>query len=139
MAPVYVDTNILIAFVEKNHAEVMKLFELSARGHFDLLTSQLSLAEVMVRPLAAAREDLVRAYRALLTRPLAVRTIPITTDVLMRSASVRAENGGKLPDAIHVATALETGCKSILSSDQRLRFPASLTRISEAEIIARLL
>ena len=131
MAPIDVDTNILTAFVEKKHPDVMKLFELSARGQFDLLTSQLSLAEVMVRPLAAARDDLVRAYRALLTQPFGVRTIPITVDMLIRGAAVRTENGGKLPDAIHVATAVETGCTSILSSDRRLRFPASLTRISE--------
>ena len=35
----------------------------------------------------------------------------------------------KLPDAIHVVTAIRSGCKSFLSSDARLRLPVSMSLI----------
>lgn len=45
---------------------------------------------------------------------------PVSRDVLLAAARLRAEIGLKLPDAIHVATAQLTGCDQFLTNDARV-------------------
>jgi len=42
---------------------------------------------------------------------------PVSRDVLIAAARLRAETGLKLPDAIHAATAQFTGCDQFLTND----------------------
>jgi hypothetical protein len=52
------------------------------------------------------------------------------------------ENSGmpKLPDAIHVVTAIRTQCRTVLSADLRLKLPAGYSVMSpKVENLARLI
>jgi predicted nucleic acid-binding protein len=59
---------------------------------------------------------------------------PVTRDILVDAARLRAESRTQLPDAIHVATALRHGCEVYLTNDHRLRPPAGLTITTLAEL-----
>jgi len=61
--------------------------------------------------------------------------IPVSKDVLIASAELRAKTGLPLPDAIHAVTAIETGCASIVSNDRSFRVVAELrlSLLSELE------
>ena len=66
---VYLDTNIFIYAVEglSEHEPVLRpLFELLASGGASAVTSELTLAEVLPRPLAVGRADIAAAYERML-------------------------------------------------------------------------
>lgn len=121
---IYVDTNIFIRAAESSPADdiaqsligMLGLIKVGEQARF--LTSQLTLAEVLVHPLRKKDEQLRQYYINLLSRMtpwLQVRSIGQQTLVL--AAEVRAAARMKLPDAIHLATAMSANCSHIISSD----------------------
>lgn len=51
-------------------------------------------------------------------------------EALIRSAHIKNELNLKLPDAIHMATAIEHKCLTFVSNDQKLRAPDSMFKLS---------
>ncbi|KQT44492.1 hypothetical protein ASG43_14240 [Aureimonas sp. Leaf454] len=129
MASVYVDTNAVIRLVEEGHAGLRELFAGGRDEASRLVTSELTPAEVLVGPLQAQSTRLLQVCETLLADPIMIQTVPIDRSVPRKSAQIKATFGGKLPDAIHIATALLSGGIAILSSDRRRRMPAELRRI----------
>ncbi len=133
---VYLDANAFIYYGEQYPAlagRLNRVFRSAEAGQVTIVTSDLTLLEVLVRPIQAANVALVRAYEELLTPRVELERIAIGVDVLRRAAELRAALGLRTPDAIHVATAGLSGCISILSEDHRLKVPAELAivRISD--------
>ncbi|MEH2396173.1 PIN domain-containing protein [Nostoc sp.] len=63
--------------------------------------------------------------------------IPVSRQVLIEAAKLRASINIKLPDAIHAATALLTQCSTLLTNDQRFRSIPDLSVILLFEINSR--
>jgi predicted nucleic acid-binding protein len=128
---VYLDTNIFIYTVEGYVPEAAILRELFAAledGRFTAVTSELSLAEVLVKPFELGHEDVAAAYTELLTSSDRLAVLPIDRAILVEAARQRAALGMRMPDAIHVATALATGCELFLTNDRPLKLPPGLTK-----------
>ena len=123
MAPFYLDTNVLIAIVEGTPptADQTAFLQALDGGELTARTSELSLAECLVKPYAERNEQAIIAYLELLSGRASVAVEPITGAVLLRATRIRAETRLKLPDAIHLAAALETGCATFLSDDRGIR------------------
>ncbi|WP_183191777.1 PIN domain-containing protein [Ancylobacter tetraedralis] len=124
----YLDTNAFIEAVETpgRTAEAFGMvLQRAGRSNLPIasVTSELTLAELLVKPIRDRDEALVAAYNNLLAGGgEAVATIPISLDILRDAARILAHHKGlKLPDAIHVATAERASCTQILSSDKRLQ------------------
>jgi predicted nucleic acid-binding protein len=119
----YLDANILIYAVEDVapfSGRLRPLFQRIDRGELRGASSELSLAEVLVKPLRDGAGHVRSQYEQLLSPagPLAVHSI--SRDVLVRAAELRAAHASlKLPDAIHAATALLRGCTTFLTNDAR--------------------
>ena len=63
-----------------------------------------------------------RAYCELIQSTDGLRVEPVTRDILIESARLRAAHGGvRLPDAIHAATALDAQCQSFVTNDSGLK------------------
>ncbi|BDA82664.1 hypothetical protein Sa4125_02060 [Aureimonas sp. SA4125] len=127
---VYLDTNAIIAFVEEQHKSLRSIFEMSEKGMCHLVTSQITLAEVLVRPMKEKQDWLIALYEELLHEDRLLDVRPIDMPILRESAKLRVALNGKLPDSIHVATALSEKCSVLISSDKRLRVPPGLRCIS---------
>ena len=126
---IYLDTNVFIYAVEavaEYSAAVDALFDLMDRGSIVACTSELTLAEVLAKPFEAGRHDIAQVYEAMLRPSSWLSVLPIERTVLIEAARVQAELRLRLPDAIHVATAIAAGCLTVLSNDRRLRVPASI-------------
>jgi predicted nucleic acid-binding protein len=131
-ARVYLDANVLIGMVEvgKNlsFGQLSYLARLEA-GEVIGVTSELSLTEVMVKPLAGQDAVLAAAFQDLLRSRGALDVVPVSRDVLLGAAWLRVTTRMKLPDAIHVATADIAGCAEFVSADRGLRLPDGMQQV----------
>ena len=124
----YLDSNILIYAVETAYPEapssvaLVGLFQSVQSKLARVLTSQLTLSEVLVLPLREGNQGLEQTYRRLLRGSPNFGVSPVTLPILERSADLRARYKGiKLADAIHLATAIECSCHSFLTADKQFR------------------
>lgn len=127
---VYLDANVFIYALEGIEPWATSLhgvFSGLDAGELIAITSRLTLAECLVRPFALGREDLVQVYRLALSPRPSLEIAPLQTELLVSAARLRAELGFKLPDAIHVATALMQGCTAMLTNDAGFRRAPDLT------------
>lgn len=129
---IYLDACTLIDAVERSDlaAEHMRvLFHHASNGKCRLVTSELTLSEVIVQPLAQQDRRLLGAYLKLLSNDpdqlLAVSQID--RNVLAQAAFIRVRQKSiKLPDAIHIATAERLECTNILTRDLAWRNASQL-------------
>ena len=137
MRTLYLDSNILIQLVEgqANQFEGLQAVvdALDSRKVLGV-TSELTIAEVMVKPLASPISLYRREYEAILSANSELRVAPVSRPILIRSAELRAELGGKLADGIHVSTAELEGCAQFLTEDRRVKLPSGLTILRLAEL-----
>ena len=120
---VAIDTAILIYFIEE-HARflplLLPLFEEADRGRRELVTSAVTLLEVLVVPYRAGDVQLAERYELLLTASRGIRMVDISREQLRAAAHLRAVIGVKTPDALQLVCAVGTGCKTFLTNDREL-------------------
>lgn len=126
----YLDTNIFIVMVESAQEIARLLYELVSlqvpEEQLFLCTSELTLAELIVRPYRERDDELLQTYDNMLSPGGAFHVLPIDKRVLWGAAVARSQYSSlKLPDAIHVATAVVSGCTHVLTSDKGI--PDSLS------------
>lgn len=134
---VYLDTNVFVYAVEgypQFAQEIRALFRAIDECQVHAVTSELTLAEVLVKPLADKNAELCRLYETTLWTSRGLSVLPVTRAILRDAAQLRASTGVRLPDAIHLATATVAGCDSFLTNDQQLqsRTQIKVVVISEA-------
>jgi predicted nucleic acid-binding protein len=85
------------------------------------VTSELTLAEVLVGPLQYGDEELAGHYGDIVASGKGLDVVPVDRNVLIEAAMLRSFSRSlKLPDAIHVATARLRDCRFVVSDDRRL-------------------
>jgi predicted nucleic acid-binding protein len=120
---VAVDTAIFIYFIEENPrflTAILPLFTQADQGKRELITSALTLLEVLVVPYRAGNRRLAERYEALLTRSRGIRLVELSHDQLRAAAQLRAATGIKTPDALQLVGAISGGCTTFLTNDRRL-------------------
>ncbi len=121
--PVGVDTAIFIYFIEE-HPQFLPLIESLFRkvnaGRKELVTSALTLLEVLVVPYRSGDHLLAGRYEALLTQSRGVHVADISRDHLRAAAQLRAVTGVKTLVSLQVVAALAFGCPAFLTSDRDL-------------------
>jgi predicted nucleic acid-binding protein len=83
----------------------------------------------LTKPLRDQDADLVTAYQAMLRQTRGISLLPVNTTVAARVADLRARYNRRTPDALHVATALTSGCDVFLTNDLGLK------RVQEVRIL----
>jgi len=121
--PIGVDTAIFIYFIE-DHPQFVPLLEPLFReadeGRRELVTSSLTLLEVLVVPYRSGDHLLADRYENLLTRSRGVRVTEMSRDHLRAAAQLRAATGVKTPDSLQLVAAMAAGCTSFLTNDRDL-------------------
>ena len=119
----YLDANVFIYAIEGS-ADIAdplrQLFDLLRANRGIGVTSELTLAEVLPRASTVQR----RSYLNMIVWSRIFDLHPVSRDILIETAEYRKKAGmPKLPDAIHVVTAIRAGCRTVLSADLRLKLP----------------
>jgi predicted nucleic acid-binding protein len=124
---IYLDTNVFIeTFEGGDDTEISRLLaSLFASGDRQepprFCTSELTLAEVLVKPYRDRDEALLLRYESLLRSSTWLEVGPIDTQILSGAALLRSYHSIRLPDAVHLSTALHFGCTRILTSDTGMK------------------
>jgi predicted nucleic acid-binding protein len=124
---VYLDTNFFIYVLEEVEPWVglaKRILAALDEGTCSGVTSELSLAECLVKPLELGQADIVQTYQMFLQERRFFSVVPVSRELLVGAARLRSISRIKLPDAIHAATALHLGCTSFLTNDDRLKIPS---------------
>lgn len=136
-AKLYLDTNVFIGTFEGSDALSRALTDLLALdtrdGQHGFATSELTLAELLVHPYRY-QDDIGRQRYDSMIRPshwLAVG--PVDRQVLTGAAVLRSRYRLKLPDAVHLSTALHFGCDSFLTGDGGLTGTYSLDHVTTGQ------
>jgi predicted nucleic acid-binding protein len=134
----YLDTNIWIYALEGFPAYAPTLTELLTQidqGNLQAITSELTLAETLVRPLQLGNQQQQLMYQQAIANAPHLSVIPVRRDLLIQAAKLRATTKLKLPDAIHAATVLGTHCTSFLTNDPQFKTVPELTVIVLSEAV----
>ena len=134
---VFLDTAPLIYFIEGHtvfQSPLERFFSAFERGDFSILTSTLTIIEVLVKPLQMDRVDLVRQYKEILSSASGIEIMEMTLAVAYRAAELRAKYGLRTPDSIQVGTALEYGARYFLTNDLRLKTVTEINIIRPQEL-----
>src|SRR5471032_2563214 len=118
-----IDTAIVIYFIEEHPKFlplVLPLFREADQGKRDLITSAVTLLEVLVVPYRAGNRALADRYEALLTRSRGIRLVDLTRDQLRAAAQLRAATGVRTPDALQLVAAIGSACATFLTNDRRM-------------------
>ena len=99
---------------------VEPFFEEVAAGTREIVTSALTLLELLVVPYRAGNADLAQRYEELLTNSRGIAVIDLSRDQLRIAAQLRAATGVKTPDALQLAAALGAGCTTFVTNDRRI-------------------
>lgn len=124
------DTAPLIYFMEQNpnYIEMMRLFfKAFNRGDFRIVTSTVTLVEVLVHPLRQKNTPLAQEYREILMNQESLTVVELTPDIAETAAQLRATYNLRSPDSIQMATAIREGASFFLTNDARLPSLPGLT------------
>lgn len=116
------DTAPLIYFIEENptYLEAAKLFfEAMDRGDFTVVTSTVTLLEVLVHPLRNNNAALAAEYRDILLNSK-LMTVEVSSTIAEQAARLRAVHNIRTPDAIQISAALNAGATHFFTNDIRL-------------------
>jgi predicted nucleic acid-binding protein len=140
LSRIYLDSNVFIYALEGTPALAVLLEKLFDRFRLRpglAVTSELSLAEVLPNATTLQR----RHYLNLIAWSHIFELAPVSRDILIETAAYRKAAGmPKLPDAIHVVTAIRSNCSMILSADVRLRLPEGYSLVKPSPVnVSRLI
>lgn len=117
------DSAPLIYFIEQNptYLEMMRLFFRALnQGEFRVVTSVITLPEVLVYPLRQGNITLAQQYRDILFNAEGLTTIQVSPDIAEVAAQLRAIHNLRTPDAVQMATAICEEASFFLANDVRL-------------------
>jgi len=138
-SPLYgVDTHIFAAHFSADPRlgpAAARLLAATEQGSCRLVTSILTLLEVLLVSERHGDEALSRRYRALLHSLPNLTLSPIDEEVADLAAGLCAANGLRIPEAIQLATAVRAGATAFVTEDPRLRETSAIRVLSLDEVI----
>jgi predicted nucleic acid-binding protein len=135
--PIGLDASLFIYFIER-HPEwrpvVRPIFKLAADGERQLVTSELTLLEVLVVPFRSGNFALAGSYQDFLQRSGGLSLVAIDRVNLRNAANLRARYGIKTADSLQLAAALSAQCTSFITNDRKLPEIAGLKVIQLSDL-----
>jgi predicted nucleic acid-binding protein len=120
----YTETAPLIYYVEENPtyiAQMDAIFEALEDRPIEVVSSVITLTEVLAHPLKLGNTRLVQEYRDILLNSRKFRLLPIISRIAESAADLRARYNLRTPDALHVAASIDARCDAFLTNDVSIK------------------
>ena len=121
MSRIFWDTNLFIYLFEdkgERSERVAALRQRMIEREDELLTSTLTLGEILVRPRETGNDELAHAYELAISAAAAV--LPLDSPAALRFAEIRQDRSIRAPDAIQLACASVAHTDLFITNDNRL-------------------
>jgi len=121
---VYLDTNCLIYFFIRDPDYFQAAFAIlnaCKKGEIIGMFGQVGVAELLVKPYQNNDATQIAQYKKFLFQSNTLQILPHDLTTFEMAAQIRAQQGVKLIDALHYATALNGGCRFFLSNDHAFK------------------
>ena len=121
MSRVFWDTNLFIYLFEGGGELTDRVVALRSRmleRRDELLTSTLTIGEILVKPARGCAGDLVRQYEQRIAQ--AATIVPFDLDAARAYAGIRINSAVRGPDAIQLACAAAARTNLFITNDERL-------------------
>lgn len=122
MTKIFWDTNLFIYLFERHPVFAPRVIDIRksmlARGDH-LLTSALTVGEILVKPAEEANREVFERYRAFF-QPPAMTVVPFDAQAAVQYARIRKDRGISRPDAIQLACAASAEVDLFITNDARL-------------------
>ena len=118
------DSAPLIYFIEDvaPYADLVEpIFRLLESGRTSAVTSTITLAEVLTKPLSDKNLQLVDEIKFTLKSLSTLSLIPVGEAIAEAAALIRARYTLRLPDALQVASAIQGGATLFITNDGRFK------------------
>ena len=122
MSRIFLDTNFFVYLIEGSSsraAKAKRLLQAFSTRRDEVLTSVMTLGEILVKPMKNSDHALIAQYWRIF-KGQGVSVLPFVEDAAEAFARIRTETSVKPPDAIQLATAATAGCDMFLTNDDRL-------------------
>ena len=134
---IYFDSNIFIYALEDSkeyRSRITALFSRVQQTGSLVVTSELTLAECLVKPFENAEGLSIRHYQNYIKTTDFLKVKSVTRTILKEAARNKAIYRNKLPDSIHLATALESDCVIFITNDANIKIPDNITKLVLKEL-----
>ncbi|HSV97003.1 MAG TPA: PIN domain-containing protein [Spirochaetota bacterium] len=129
---IMIDTAPIIYFIEENPAYgpfMESMIVAATDKECVLMTSVITLVEVLTHPLRMNKLDIAEKYRTVLVDSKNIIMYPIDTLVAERAAELRARHQLKTPDALQIAVSLENNATLFITNDNHIK------KVEDIEVI----
>lgn len=121
---VYIDSNFFIYFLTRHpvgFAAAAGVLQACDRGEIIGTTGDAVVAELLVKPYRDDDTAAIHRIRQLFARQHFIQRLQHNAACFELAAELRGKQGGKLIDALHYATALQGGCRFLLTNDRAFK------------------
>ncbi len=118
---VYIDTNVFIYFLDQNAqflSVVAPFLQAVIEGKIIGYTGVAVIAETMVKPYKIGDVAIIGSVKEFFYQENFLTILPHDANAFDLAAQISAKNSMKLIDALHLATALQSGCKFLVTQDE---------------------
>jgi predicted nucleic acid-binding protein len=92
------------------------------------------LLEVLVKPIKDGKFEIAQQYRDMLTKASGIDILDVTTAIAEGAAKLRARHNLRTPDAIQLATSIESRSDYFLTNDMHMKSISSVKVITLGEL-----
>jgi predicted nucleic acid-binding protein len=96
---------------------VHNLLQFLEKNRYEIITSTLTLGEILTKPYKENRLDLVKTYQEFFAE---MELIDLNSEIASLFAKVRADYNIKTPDAVQLASAMYAKADLFVTNDDRL-------------------
>ena len=135
-----VDTSPFIYLIEEHPVyldAVRSFFKKMDAREISAVTSTVTLLEVLVQPFRRGADHLAGQYRQALLNAIHLSCVPVTGEIAEEAARLRANYNLRTPDAIQLATAIQSGATAFLTNDSFLTSVPTLEILILDQLVSR--
>ncbi len=124
MGKVGIDTSLFIYLFEENPeylAQSSKVFRAIQKGKYKGVFSVIGMIEILTGPKKKGQTGIAAEYEYRLRNFPNLSIIGINERIVWLSSDLRAKYDITTPDAIHIATAIDSGAEKFITNDKALK------------------
>jgi predicted nucleic acid-binding protein len=116
---IYLDSAPLIYMLERVEPYASRILAFLDRTGQEVICGEITRLECRLRPIRDGDVRILRIYDSYFDL-IDDQILPLDRLTIDRATHIRAQYGFRIPDALHIASALSAGCDLFLTNDRQL-------------------